>query len=233
MVKLSCLAILEFYESIMIKKQLIFFIGLTLFLPVMVAAAELSPAEMAARLQATYDSTTSFTADFSQTTAMKLSRRSREGKGTLVIRKPGLMRWDYQEPDRQVLICDGEQMLMYFAGAEQMIVMSAQEYLQSDVTYAFFAGTGNVLRDFEVEGADEEFCCGAPPDLKLVPKKQHTQVDHIYIWLDKKFMISMMRIIDHYGSITDLTFTNTKLDQPVAAERFKFIPPPGTEIIRQ
>ncbi len=217
----------------MIKTQLICFIGLVLLLPAMGSAAELTPVEMAARLQATYDSTTSFTADFSQSTAMKLSRRAREGKGTLVIRKPGLMRWDYQEPDRQVLICDGEQMLMYFAGAEQMIVMPAQEYLQSDVTYAFFAGTGNVLRDFEVGGPDEEFCCGTPPDLKLIPKKQHTQVDYIYIWLDKKFMISKMRIIDHYGSITDLTFTNIKLDQPVAADRFNFTPPSGTEIIRQ
>jgi outer membrane lipoprotein carrier protein len=147
-----------------------------------VSATELSPAEMAARLQATYDKTTSFTADFDQTTSMKLSRRSRAGKGSMVIRKPGLMRWDYRQPDQQVLICDGEQMLMYFAGAEQMIVMPAQEYLQSDVTYAFFTGKGNVLRDFEVKGVDEGFCCDPLPNLKLIPKKQHAQVDHIYIW---------------------------------------------------
>ena len=151
----------------------------------------------------------------------------------MVIRKPGLMRWDYREPDRQVLICDGEQMLMYFGGAEQMIVMPAQEYLQSDVTYAFFTGKGNVLRDFEVKGIDEGFCCDPLPDLKLIPKKQHAQVDHIYIWLDERFMVSKMRITDHYGSLTDLTFTNIKLDQPVKDDRFKFTPPAGTEIVRQ
>jgi outer membrane lipoprotein-sorting protein len=42
-----------------------------------------------------------------------------------------------------------------------------------------------------------------------------------------------MQIADHYGSITDLTFTNIRLNLPVDLERFKFVPPPGTEIVRQ
>ena len=222
-----------FNGSMMIIKTVISIISTFLLLPAMVSAAELTPVEMAARLQATYDKTTSFTADFDQTTAMKLSRRTREGKGTMVIRKPGLMRWDYREPDHQVLICDGEQMLMYFAEAEQMIVMPAQEYLRSDVTYAFFSGKGNVLRDFDVKGPEQEYCCDPRPDLKLIPKKQHAQVDHIYIWLDDNFMISKMSIKDHYGSVTDLSFTNIKLDQPVMEDRFKFTPPAGTEIVKQ
>jgi outer membrane lipoprotein carrier protein len=196
-------------------------------------AGELTPKEKAAKLQAAYDRTTSFTADFSQITSMKLSRRERHGQGSLLIKKPGLMRWDYQEPDHQVLINDGEIMSMYFAGAEQMIIMPAKEYLQSDVTYAFFAGTGNVLRDFEISAVGEDYCCGTPPDLRLTPKQSHPQVDYLYVWLNENFLISRMQIADHYGSITDLTFTNIKLNLPVDLERFKFVPPVGTEIIRQ
>ncbi len=196
-------------------------------------AGELTLREKAAKLQETYDSTSSFAADFSQVTSMKLSRRERHGQGSLLIKKPGLMRWDYQEPDHQVLINDGEVMSMYFAGAEQMIIMPAKEYLQSDVTYAFFAGTGNVLRDFEISAVGEEYCCGAAPDLRLTPKQAHPQVDYLYIWLNEHFLISRMQIADHYGSITDLTLTNIKLNQPVDLERFKFVPPVGTEIVRQ
>ncbi len=204
-----------------------------LMLNIQAGAGELTLQEKAAKLQETYDSTSSFTADFSQITSMKLSRRERHGQGTLLIKKPGLMRWDYQEPDHQVLINDGEMMSMYFAGAEQMIIMPAKEYLQSDVTYAFFAGTGNILRDFDVSAIAEDYCCGTAPDLRLTPKQAHPQVEYLYIWLNENFLISRMQIADHYGSITDLTLTNIKLNLPVDLERFKFVPPVGTEIVRQ
>lgn len=218
----------------MSKANIILLCCFVLSLPAVVGGAEaLSPLEKAGRLQETYSRTTSFSADFSQVTSMKLSRRQRQGKGSLVIKKPGLMRWDYLEPDRQVLICDGKQMSMYFAEAEQMIVMSAQEYLQSDVTYNFFAGKGNILRDFAAGPPSDDFCCGQPPDLKLVPKKEHPQVDFIYLWLDERFLVSRMQISDHYGSVTDLSFTNIRLDQKVEANLFEFTPPPGTEIVKQ
>ncbi|MDF1577168.1 MAG: outer-membrane lipoprotein carrier protein LolA [Desulfurivibrionaceae bacterium] len=198
-----------------------------------VPAAELTALQKAAGLQATYDKTTTFKADFSQTSAMKLSRRQREGRGSLVIKKPGLIRWDYLEPDHQVIISDGRRISMYFAEAEQLIVMPAQEYLQSDVTYAFFAGQGDLSRDFEVEEPGGDYCCGAPPDLMLTPKQPHPQVEYLFLWLSDDFLIERMQIFDHYGSVNDLTFSELKVNPPVAPETFEFTPPPGTEIIEQ
>ena len=216
------------FKKITVLYVFLFFLAFT-----MEASAELGPEDKALKLQETYDKTLSFTADFSQSTSMKLSRRLRKGLGTLVIKKPGLMRWDYQEPDHQVLVCDGEVMSMYFSSARQMIVMSAEEYLQSDVTYAFFAGKGNILNDFNVGSIPDDYCCGDFPDLKLVPKKQHPQVENIYLWLDGRFLVSRMKISDHYGSVTDLSFTNIKLNQSVADDAFTFVPPSGTEIVKQ
>lgn len=218
---------------VIFKKKSILFTCLLLLLLVAEGAAEISLEEKVAKLQEAYDKTSSFTADFSQETSMKLSRRQRQGQGSLVIKKPGLMRWDYQKPELQVLICDGEKMSMYFSSAQQMIVMPAHEYLQSDVTYAFFAGNGNLLRDFRVEAVAVDYCCGELPDLQLLPKKQHPQVESIYLWLDERFLISRMKINDHYGSVTDLSFTNIKVNQPVSSELFNFVPPPDTEIVTQ
>lgn len=202
-------------------------------LTIPVAAEDLSLEEKAVKLQKTYDSTLSFSADFSQITSTKLSRRERHGQGSLLIKKPGLMRWDYLQPDHQVLISDGEFMSMYFAEAEQMIVTPAAEYLQSDVTYAFFAGTGDILRDFEIGAVGEDYCCGVAPDLKLIPKQAHPQVEYLYLWLNDNFLIGRMQIADHYGSITDLTFNNIRLNLSVELDRFKFTPPSGTDIIKQ
>lgn len=197
------------------------------------AWAAVDPAAVARQLQQSYEQTSSFQADFTQTTAMQLSRRQRQGQGSMTILKPGLMRWDYTEPDRQVFICDGETMSMYFAQSAQQIVMEAREYLQSDVTYSFFVGTGDILRDFEPRLPAADYCCGESPNLLLFPRVEHGQVEHLEIWLDDRHLVRRLKIFDHFGGITELNFTNIRLNQTVSREVFQFSPPPGTEIVKQ
>jgi outer membrane lipoprotein carrier protein len=197
------------------------------------ARAATDPALLARQLQQTYEKTSSFQADFTQTTAMQISRRQRQGQGSMTILKPGLMRWDYTQPDRQVFICDGETMTMYFAQSAQQIVMAAKEYLQSDVTYSFFVGTGDILRDFEPRLPGGDYCCGESPDLMLYPRIEHGQVEHLEIWLNDRHLVRRLKIFDHFGSVTELNFTNIRLNQPVDRQLFQFEPPAGTEIVRQ
>lgn len=215
-----------------IYRLIMLIVALFLCRPGGYAAAAPSPEEVAKKLQQTYEKTSSFQADFTQTTSLQQSRRQREGEGTMVIAKPGLMRWDYRKPDRQVFICDGATMSMYFAKAAQMMVIPAREYLQSDVTYAFFVGTGDILRDFEPRFPKADYG-GQPPTLQLFPRMEHGQVEHLDVWLDERSLARKLKIVDHFGSVTELDFTNIRLNQPVDREVFKFTPPAGTEIVKQ
>lgn len=193
--------------------------------------ADLNPGHIAERLQEAYDKTTSFSADFRQETSMRMSRRRRHGNGSVVILKPGRIRWDYQTPDSQILVSDGQTFSMYFAKLSQMIIQPINEYLQSDVTYAFFTGSGNIVKDFEVLPPDlqvEENHC-----IKLIPKEPHPQVDYFHICVDEKFLINRMQIVDQFGTVTDLYFSNIRTNEQPSLDFFTFTPPPGTEIIRQ
>ncbi len=197
-------------------------------------AAELSPLQIAEKLQQTYDQTSAIAADFRQTSAIAMSRRSRKGAGTMVIQKPGFMRWDYTLPDKQVLTSDGTTISMYFEANRQMIVMPAQEYLKSDITYAFFAGTGNIIRDFEVLAPEEGRIEPQYLGLKLIPRKNHPQVSSLTLIISRDtFLIKRLLIVDHLDSLTDIVLTNLVLNQPKPADYFVFTPPPDTEIIRQ
>ena len=194
-----------------------------------------SPEEVARRLQAQYDQTRNFIADFQQSTTMEMSGRKKVGRGRVTLQKPGRMRWDYLEPDRQVLICDGEKIIMYLEKSHQMIISSAKEYLASDVTYSFFTGNGNILRDFEVQSATDvpEQAPGLAT-IKLIPKTGHPHVDHLYLWVDTSdYLLRAMRIIDHLGSVTDIVFSNLQRNVEIPSDVFTFDPPEGTEIIRQ
>jgi outer membrane lipoprotein carrier protein len=196
----------------------------------------------AARLQAAYEDTAGLVADFRQHTAMQLNRRSKSGSGTVVFLKPGLMRWDYLAPDRQILISDGKTITMYFEKTKQMIVTAAREYMQSDVTYSFFAGSGNIMEDFTISAGDSSVDDSADTGLiKLIPRKAHPQISRLYVWVDNDTsLIHRIRMIDHFDTVTDLFFDNIKQlngtdpgGPAIDSELFSFNPPPGTEIINQ
>jgi outer membrane lipoprotein carrier protein len=218
----------------------ILLLGTFLLAPKLTKAQEVDPLEVARKLQDTYEKALTLVADFNQTTTMKFSSRIRQGSGTMVFRKPGRMRWDYLTPDYQVLISDGETISMYFEKSQQMIITNAKDYLQSDVTYSFFAGTGNILEDFDVSQSD---IYPEPDDLfliKMTPKSVHPQVSALYLWIaHDTFLITHMQIIDHFDTVTDLFFDNIKINtdhygnSEITDDLFLFSPPEGTEIIEQ
>src|SRR5262245_41603431 len=64
--------------------------------------------ELVARVQQRYDRTTHLRARFQQETHMAGFDQVQTGEGQVYIRKPGMMRWDYSKPERQVIIANGE-----------------------------------------------------------------------------------------------------------------------------
>ena len=212
----------------------------SLLIPAMVTAQTVEPLEIAQKLQRSYEKASNLVADFNQTTAMKFSSRVRQGNGTMIFRKPGKMRWDYIAPDYQVFISNGETFSMYFEKSNQMIVTNAKEYLQSDVTYSFFAGTGNILKDFDVSESDLINNMENSYLIKLTPKSSHPHVYSIHAWITQdSFLITHLQIIDHFDTVTDLFFDNIQTNADnygnlkIEDELFFFLPPADTEIIEQ
>lgn len=184
--------------------------------------------ETARRLQEVYRRVSGFRADFTQLTTVPMSRRQREGGGTVSFRKPHQMRWEYDYPEHQVLVGDGREVRLYFAGSNQMMIRDVDDYLDSDVTYAFFAGSGDILRDFTVEAGPG----GTDASLRLTPRTLHSQVDYLDLLVGADpFFIRRLEIVDHFGSVTILEFSRVELDPELPADFYRFEPPPGTEIL--
>jgi len=231
--------------------------ALLLSSPVLGAAVEMaSPLQKARDMQDFYGTLTSITFDFTQIS--RIGSRERYGKGNAVFVKPhnidqketpvqggsktkSVMRWNYTEPDKQVIINDGTTLLIYTDRDKQLIKTSSRE-LDTDITYAFFAGTGNLLDDFEALPADSSFIFSSAENLqviKLVPRVPHNQIKAIQIWADDEHLIRHLILEDHFDSTTELTFENISINtlQPNDKEKIEsivsFPVPPGTEIITQ
>ena len=214
-------------------------------LPVIAGSSASDPAQQVEKIQHLYRELTSLSFDFSQVT--RTGNRSREGQGTAVFyrpggNKPGVMRWNYTEPDTQIILNDGSKLSIYTKNDRQVIITSAEE-LQSDITSAFFSGTRNLLNDFTPLPPDDRFVFHADDlelqAVQLMPRKPHAQIKKIYLWFDKKFIIQRLILEDHFDSITELSFSNIKLN-PLPVHSAKTLEsivqldlPPDTEIIHQ
>lgn len=216
-----------------------------------------TPEARAETLQNLYRGLTSLTFDFSQVTSS--GGRERTGRGNGVFYKapappsgtgPGdrpsegisIMRWNYTEPDRQVIINDGEYLSIYTESDRQLIKTPASE-LESDITFAIFAGARSLLDDFAARDAGS-VTMHSPEDgdlqtVLLVPREPHNQIKTVQIWFDEKGIIRHLRIEDHFAATTDLHFDNIELNglPPNDREQADLIislqVPPDTEIITQ
>ncbi len=202
------------------------------------------PEDIAQRLQERYDKIASLSFNFIQNTSGDMSGRPRRGSGKAAFVKldgKNYMRWDYTSPDEQVLTSDGKTFSMYFAKLRQMIVSPA-DTLDADLTYSFFTGKGLLKRDFHIRPADEEFQSengAAFKVIKLIPKTAQSQVQDINLWVTPESLIRRINIRDHFGTVTVLNFTDITVNDLVGKNPkelrsfFSFVPPEGTEIIRQ
>ena len=77
---------------------------------------------LARAIQRHYDTVRDFTADFEQAYVGGALKRRTVEKGTVAIRKPGRMRWDYTSPEAKQFISDGQRIYFYVPADKQVRV---------------------------------------------------------------------------------------------------------------
>ncbi|MCK9173957.1 MAG: outer membrane lipoprotein carrier protein LolA [Desulforhopalus sp.] len=235
------------------KTLLITLLFLSLLIPAVtpVSAAEkaettgntiVAPSVIAERIQQTYDGMHSLAFDFHQITSGDMTGRPQRGAGhSAFLRKGSVhkMRWEYTEPDEQIIVSNGITLSMYFKKLQQMIVSPADS-ISADLTSSFFSGRGRLTDDFTITKPDEEYSEAVKnmTVLKLTPKRAQQALD-IHIWVDDKDLIRRLAIRDHFGTVTTMNLSGIKVNALSGISTselnklFTFTPPKGTEIIEQ
>jgi len=199
----------------------------TLATPVVQARATPTADEVAAALQRKYDAIRDFSADFVHQHEGGVLRRKREERGTLLVKKPGKMRWEYKAPDEKVFVSDGMKVYQYLPQENRVIVSPAPEGDQAAVL--FLAGQGNLTRDFNVS-----FGQISTPEawtLRLEPKRPQPEYD----WLEVTAARASLRLLsftvaEKQGSRSTFTFSNFKENPGLADKTFAFSIPRGAEV---
>lgn len=184
-------------------------------------------------LQTKYDRMTSLAADFTQVYNARGERTRRES-GTLLLKKPGRMRWDYTTPERKQFISDGKWLYEYLE-AEKMATRSAvRESDDLRAPFAFLLGRGKLRRDFQrIEFASETPTKAGNRVLRLIPKRTQ-DFRELLIEVDpSSLQLARLVLIDRNSARSDFLFSNVRENAPANEAQFAFKAPAGVQVVQQ
>lgn len=200
--------------------------------PAQIANPEALPpaADIAGALQRKYDGIKDFSASFTQTYEGGVLRRKATESGTVYIKKPGKMRWDYTQPEKKHVISDGRYVYLYFPADKQVMKNPLPEQDEATSAVLFLMGKGDIIRDFTVRWLDP--AADGPYRLRLDPKKRQAEYD----WLEVSADRNSLRIVgltagDAQGGRSAFAFSNFKENVGLSDKMFQFSIPRGTEVI--
>jgi outer membrane lipoprotein carrier protein len=197
-------------------------------------AAQPAADALARSVQAHYQQVKDFTASFEQAyVGGALKRRSVE-RGTVAIRKPGRMRWDYESPEKKLFVSDGTRMYFYVPADKQVRVSAMPEAGRVPTPILFLAGRGDLLRDFKVEEVPPPVGATGARALRLRPVRPEPEYDTLTLVVDgTSYAMRQMIVVDAQGGTSTFSFTNLRENVGVADSRFVFTMPKGVDVVTQ
>ena len=214
-------------------KNFIFLLALVMAFPA--SALAMPAAELAARLQGSYDATRDLKADFTQVSTVKAMNIKKEGSGRLVIKKPGLLRYTYTKPEKQEMIVRGDELIMYIPSSNQVIKKKLDRAAMDRTSSTFLAGLGRITDSFEPRipktgGKDVK----GNLLLELVPKGDGMGVEKITLALEPEtYRIKSFSFAETSGNVNTVSLSNVKTNTGVKESAFDFKIPKGTSLIAE
>lgn len=180
------------------------------------------------KLQARYDSTKGFRADFTQDVESATLGQKVEAHGKVFFKKPGRMRWEFIDPE-QLLVSDGKFFWLYQPKENQVIRTPFAQAFRSSSPASFLLGVGQITKDFIPSVQAQN---ATTYTLRLTPKKDPEAIGLLDLEIDAKtFDIVQATIIDPLGNTTRVRFLNIDRKSPSDEALFRFTVPAGVDIV--
>jgi outer membrane lipoprotein carrier protein len=180
-------------------------------------------AELLDKVQKHYEGLKDYTADFIQIyTRVALSRTS-ESRGKLMLKKPGMMRWEYEKPESKLYVTDGSQLWVYEPEFEQVVIDKNFETARLSDSIRFLWGEGKLADSFTAS-------LGAPNTLELTPKRDATYTKLVLVLDPKTGHVVESIIHETSGNKNHFKFSNLKINTGLKKELFTFTVPPGVDV---
>ena len=177
-----------------------------------------------AGIEKRYNATQTLEVVFSETYTARA--RKRTGQGTLILRKPGKMRWQYT--DGNLFISDGEFIYSYFPEEKRAEKMKFKEAEDMRAPLAFLLGKLDFQRDFRQFNAARE---GLDARIVAIPKSDKLPYSEVSFLATPEFVIRRLVVKNYDNSTLQFDLSEEKRNTPAPDSLFRFAPPAGATLV--
>ncbi|HST09814.1 MAG TPA: outer membrane lipoprotein chaperone LolA [Terriglobales bacterium] len=195
------------------------------------AAAASDLHDLAQAVDAHYNHLRSLEAEFTET--YRGAGMDRTESGTLWLKKPGKMRWEYRSPRDKLFLSDGKDAWFYVPGDKQIRKTPVQKLEDLRSPLGFLLGKTRLEKELQGLAFAPDIAPLEHGNLVLrgVPKGMSDRITQILLEVTADHRIQRIQIDDVDGSTTEYRFSQPKEDLALADHLFRFTPPPGVETI--
>lgn len=206
--------------------------GLLVLVAVPVVAQSPTPDTVARDVQRKYDSVKDFSADFVHSYRGGVLKQQATERGTLLVKKPGKMRWEYTAPEKKLFVSDGHKIYSYIPQDKQVVVGTMPRDEHAPTPALFLTGNGDITRDFNASFDKVAEAQSGSLVLKLTPKRREPEYESLTLVLDPNTLtLRMLITVDAQGGRSAFAFSNLKENVGVADNLFVFKMPRNVEVV--
>jgi len=168
-------------------------------------------------------------ATFTQVVTAADSAKKKTSSGSFEFARPNRFRFVYTKPYEQTIVGDGQKVWLYDVDLQQVSVRPMDQALGT--TPAALLAGAQLDKDFELtaqpsaQGLDW---------VQATPRAKTESVGFQSLRVGFKGKdLAALELVDSFGQRSLLTFSDLAINAPLAADAFRFTPPPGVEVLRQ
>lgn len=144
--------------------------------------------------------------------------------GSVSVKRPGRMRWEYKEPEPKTFVADGESFYFYVPEDRQVLVQSQAG--QRGVALTLLSGGGSLSAEFKAD-----LPSGTEGRLRLTPRERDPDVREVLVEVGPAGEILSIEVLDVEANRSRYEFHDTRTNVGLPESLFSFDVPEGVEVI--
>ena len=186
---------------------------------------------LAAAVDAHYNHLRSLHAEFTE--VYRGSGMDRTESGTLWLKKPGKMRWEYRSPKEKLFVSNGKDAWFYVPDDRQARKTEAKKLEDIRSPLAFLLGKTKLEKELQGLSLAPDVTPLQPGNVVLrgVPQTLADRISEVMVEVTPAHQIARIVIQEVDGAVTEYRFDEMKEDVAIGDARFQFKPPAGTETV--
>ncbi|MGF1469454.1 MAG: outer membrane lipoprotein carrier protein LolA [Sandaracinaceae bacterium] len=204
------------------------------------AQPDADAATVAGWVQAFYDQTRTLSARFTQRYVNRVYQRTDLSRGRVRFKRPGRMRFDYDDPNGKVIVSDGSRLLAYEPGEDGGRGQYFERTLEDDQlsqALGLLMGTARLDRDFRfrlLDASRQGYADGYVLELRSRGRAS-PHYSRILLYVDgaeeRRGVVHRVLIVDPQNNRNRFDLEDQRLNPPMPDRVFAWEPPEGARRI--